>query len=47
MRLKTIYLALKNCPSDWIKASAKNPNQYMGKNCIRLHYLVLRNRGEL
>jgi hypothetical protein len=47
MKLSTIYLALKNCSSEWIRESAKNPSKYMGKNCIKLHYLILRNRGEL
>ena len=47
MRLRTTYQALKNQPTCWIKKSASNPNQFMSKNVIRLHYLVLRQRGEL
>jgi hypothetical protein len=47
MRLRTIYQALQNQPTWWIKKSASLPNIYMGKNAIRLHYLVLKQRGEL
>jgi hypothetical protein len=47
MKLRITYNALKNQSTDWIKKSANNPNQFMSKNVIRLHYLVLKNRGEL
>ena len=47
MKLRIIYDALQNQSTKWIKQSVNNPNHYMSKNVIRLHYLVLKNRGEL
>lgn len=47
MKLRITYNALKNQSTDWIKKSANNPNQFMTKNVIRLHYLVLKNRGAI
>jgi len=47
MKLRITYQALQNQSTEWIKNSVNNPNQFMSKNVIRLHYLVLKNRGEL
>ena len=43
---KQRYLrALEQYDSAWILRSAQNPNGYMTKVNILLHYIVLRNRG--
>jgi hypothetical protein len=44
---QTILHALREQPTSWIKSSAANPNAYMSRICILLHYVVLRERGEL
>ena len=46
MTKKQGYLkALNQFDSAWILKSAKNPNKYMTKIQVLLHYIVLRNRG--
>lgn len=37
--------ALQNQPSDWILKSAQNPNAFMTRFQVMLHYVVLRQRG--
>lgn len=37
--------ALRNQPTKWIKQSAENPNQYMTRFNVLMHYVVLRERG--
>jgi len=46
MNKKRKYLkALEQFDSSWILKSAKNPNGYMTKVHVLLHYIVLKNRG--
>ncbi|MFZ4380036.1 MAG: hypothetical protein ACOYN1_09790 [Polynucleobacter sp.] len=46
MNKKQKYLnALNQFDSAWILKSAKNPNKYMTKIDVLLHYIVLKNRG--
>jgi hypothetical protein len=48
MTKKQNYLkALRNCDSGWILASATNPNKYMTKTQVLLHFLILKERGFL
>lgn len=42
---KAYVRALQNQPSDWILKSAQNPNAFMTKFDVLLHYVVLRQRG--
>ena len=45
IKLRTIYELLQQQPTDWIIRSVSNPSPYMSNQCIKLHYLVLRERG--
>jgi hypothetical protein len=46
MSKKQKYLkALEQFNSAWILKSAKNPNAFMSKTQVLLHYIVLKNRG--
>ena len=47
IKLRTIYELLQQQPTDWIVKSVNNPSSYMSNQCIKLHLLVLRERGEL
>jgi hypothetical protein len=47
MSLRETYEALLNQSTDWIWQSVKNPNGFMSDSVIKLHYLVLRQRGEI
>ena len=45
---KRLYLeALLRQSLDWIKLSAENPNRFMTKTDILLHYVALRIKGAL
>lgn len=45
---RRLYLeALLRQSSDWIRLSAENPNKFMTKNQVLLHYVALKIRGEL
>ena len=45
---KRLYLeALLRQSSDWIRLSAENPNRFMTKNQVLLHYVALKIRGEI
>lgn len=44
---QTIINALREQSTAWIKSSASHPNNFMSRICILLHYVVLRERGEL
>ena len=46
MNKKQNYLkALEQFDSTWILKSATNPNAFMTKTHVLLHYIVLRKRG--
>ena len=45
MKKRQIFVALMNQSSDWILKSAQNPNPFMSKTVIKLHYLALRKKG--
>lgn len=46
MTKKQAYIkALQNQASDWILKSAQNPNKFMTRFAVLLHYVVLRKRG--
>jgi len=45
MKKRECFNALMNQSTDWILKSAKNPNQFMSKTIILLHYLALRKKG--
>lgn len=48
MSNKAKYLkACMNQSIDWLKASATNPNKYMTKTDILLHYVAIRRKGGL
>ena len=47
MKLRDVYKALQNQSTKWIWQSVKNPNGFMSDSVIKLHYLVLRQRGEI
>ena len=46
MNKKQAYIkALREQKSKWILDSAQNPNRYMTRTQVLLHYVVLRQRG--
>lgn len=45
IKLRTIYNLLQHQTTDWIIQSAENPSPHFSKQYIRLHYLILRQRG--
>ena len=45
MKKRECFNALMNQSTDWILKSAENPNQFMSKTIILLHYLALRKKG--
>ena len=47
MRKQQYVAALEKQPTDWILASAQNPNSFMRPIDILLHYVVLRRRGAI
>jgi len=47
VKKQTMLKALLNCSPAWIKASAANPNKYMTRMDVLLHYVALRRMGEL
>lgn len=45
---KRDYLAALNRQStDWILSSAQNPNRFMTRIHVLLHYVILRRRGAI
>lgn len=45
MKKRECFNALMNQSADWILKSAKNPNRFMSKTVVLLHYLALRKKG--
>lgn len=45
MKKREYYNALSNFDSEWVFKSAENPNKYMTKTMVLLHYLLLKKRG--
>jgi hypothetical protein len=46
MKKQRYLAALLRQKPDWILLSAKNPNHYMTKTHVLLHYIALRKIGE-